>query len=255
VCYVYAIQEHDVLLPLGLMGLQAAPLSLIRCGDLAAAVSPYAGMSVQPTADTLLDHETVVEALCQAGPVLPVRFGTILGSQEAVIQALTSRCDVLLADLKRVGNKVELGLTILFGETQGQSEAPNPPHPLPKLSACSPGPGTRYLQSRASFYQHEAAQQDQTHLVLEELQRILHPLTLDQRYRTLLEPRLAIRAAYLVHQGRVREVQQAIETQRQTRPTLRWLISGPWPPYSFVSDAEKLFQKLSIGPELENIEA
>ncbi|HEY7125741.1 MAG TPA: GvpL/GvpF family gas vesicle protein [Ktedonobacterales bacterium] len=242
-CYVYAILEHDVPLPLGLTGLQAAPLSLVRWGDLAAAVSPYAGMSVQPTADALLGHETVVEALCQAGPTLPCRFGTILGGQEAVIQALISRYDVLLADLKRVGNKVELGLTILFEELQGQSEALNTAQPSPTLSTCNPGPGTRYLQSRALHYKHEAAQQHQAHLVINELQRILHPHTLEQRYRTLLEPRLAIRAVYLVHQGRVRELQQAIGALRQTWPTLRWLISGPWPPYSFVSDAGMPFQQ------------
>lgn len=242
-CYVYAILGSAVALPPGLTGLQAAPLALTHWHDLAAAISPYTGRPPQPTADALLGHETVVEALCQAGPALPVRFGTILGGHKAVKEALESRYDVLLADLKRVGSKVELGLTILFEETQGQGELLNAPQSAPKLSSGAPGPGARYLQSRMSQYQRQAAQQQQARLVLDEVQQTLHPHTLEQRYRTVLEPRLAIRAAYLVQQEQVKEIQQTIGALRQERPDLRCLISGPWPPYSFVSDAGKLFQQ------------
>ncbi len=242
-CYVYAILGRDVPLPSGLTGLQAEPLALVPWRDLAAAVSPYTGTPLQPTADALLGHETVVEALCQVGPALPVRFGTILEGHEAVKRVLESRYDVLLADLERIGNKVELGLMILFEETRGQSELLNVPQPPPKLSTSAPGPGTRYLQSRVSQYQREAAQQHRARLVLDDLQRTLHPSTCEQRYRTFLEPRLAIRAAYLVEPGRVQEIQQTIDTLRQERPGLRWLISGPWPPYSFVADAGKPFQQ------------
>lgn len=252
-CYVYAVLGGAMPLPPGITGLQDAPLELVQWRDLAAAVSPYVGAAPQPTADALLGHEMVVEALCRAWPALPVRFGTVLESQEAVAQALASRYSVLLDDLGRVGGKVELGLTVLWEEAARQEDVPAALQPSPLRASGSPGPGTSYLQGRLARYQRELAQQRQMRLLLSELRGALQPHTLEQRYRTLLEPRPAIRAAYLVQPGQVEEAQQAIEAERQARPDLRWLVSGPWPPYSFVTGAGKPLQQ-PPGPELDRRE-
>jgi len=245
-CYVYAILARDVSLPTGLRGLDDAPLSAVPWRELAAAVSPIASATLPPTPASLLRHEVVVEALCQAGLALPVRFGAILADPEAVARALARQYDVLRADLARVGDKVELGLTILWETTARQNEAKDEqpiPWPTGTPASSTPGPGTRYLQARLAHYQQEAARQTQVKTLIADLEQALHSSTLEQRYAMLPAPRLVVRAAYLVHHWQVKDFQQAVDQMRQRRPDLRWLISGPWPPYSFVTRAGKPFQQ------------
>src|SRR5690242_15944353 len=109
--YVYAIVQREAHIPPELRGLHEAALSKVAWQDLAAVSSPIESTTLPTTSDYLLRHEAVVEALCQAGPALPARFGAILADQAAVAQAIAEKYEVLRADLARVGDKVELGLT------------------------------------------------------------------------------------------------------------------------------------------------
>ncbi len=254
-CYFYAILPRETPIPAELTGWDNAPLSSVPWRALAAAVSPVEAATLPPTPAHLLRHETVVEALCQAGPALPVRFGTILADQAAVAQALAGQYEVLRADLARVGTQVELGLTILWRTPPEQAErvSDRQTHePAYAPASSPPGPGTRYLRARLAQYQREAAQQNQVSTLIAALEQAVHPSTLEQRYQTLPAPRLAVRAAYLVRRAQVQDFQQAVDKLRQQRPDLRWLISGPWPPYSFVTRAGKPFQQFP-GLKLDSV--
>lgn len=244
-CYVYAILGQETPIPAGLKGLENAPLSAVPWQALTAAISPIEQIALSPTSASLLRHEAVVEALCQAGPTLPVRFGTILADPESVERALAERYEVLLADLARVGAKVEFGLTILWENEDGQEAQEHAQHAeqagSPLVSGSS-GPGRRYLQTRLAEYQQETAQQSKVKTLIAEVEQTLRAAALEQRYRLLQLPRLAVRATYLVHPWQVKTVQQAVDELRQRHPHQRWLLSGPWPPYSFVTGAGKPLQ-------------
>jgi hypothetical protein len=200
----------------------------------------------------VLRHEAVVEALGQAGPTLPVRFGTVLADPLAVVQAIAGKYSVLLADLTRLGDKIELGLTLLWDTPPGQDEAPARQETLARRQAFwaaelpasnTSGSGTRYLEARRTQYRREAAQQNKARALIADLDEAFRPYALEQRYRVLASPRLAVRAAYLVQPGHIQEFQQAIGNICGNQPDLRWLLSGPWPPYTFVTGAGKVFQQ------------
>lgn len=237
-CYVYAIVHRGMSIRAELKGLNEAPLSAVAWQDLAAVVSRIESAAILPKPVYLLRHEAVVETMCQAGSALPVRFGTVLSDPEAVAQALARKYQVLLADLARVGDKVELGLTILWNTTAEQDEAKaGQPVLWPAETSArgTPGAGTRYLQARLAEYRREATQQHRARSLLAHLEEALHVHTLEQHYDKLSTRRLAVRAAYLVHPWQVQGFQQAVDEIRQQYPTLRWLVSGPWPPYTFVT--------------------
>lgn len=254
--YVYAILRREAAIPPELTGLEDAPLSLVSWEELAAAVSPIAQTAVAPAPASLLRHESVVEALCQAGPALPVRFGAILASQEAVKEALARQSATLLADLERVGNKVELGLTILWGAGGGQEDTQSEQSPdwsRRPTDDTTPGPGTRYLQARLAHYQRETAQNSKVQALVANLEQALQPYIFEQAYRQPSAARIAVRAAYLVHRSQINDFQQVVDKLRQAQPGLRWLISGPWPPYSFVSGAGRRVCQ-SPGLKLDSLE-
>lgn len=254
-CYIYAIVRREVPIPPQLTGFANAPLSTIGWQDLAAVISRVLSTTLPTASEYLLGHEAVVEALGQAGPTLPVRFGTILAGTAAVTQAIASQYEVLLGDMVRVGDKVELGLTVLWDTLTGQTLAHTEQQTISvtETPACrTSGAGLRYLEARLALYQREKSRQDQVRRVIAGLEPVLRPYVLEQRYRIFSSPRLAVRAAYLVQPWHYHEIRRVVDDMRENLPDLRWLLSGPWPPYSFVSGAGKQFPE-TAGLKLDDI--
>jgi hypothetical protein len=232
---VYAILAHETPLPAGLRGFSGAAVSLVPYRALAAATSPLQSGALRPTAENVWRHEAIVEALRQQGPALPVRFRTVLADVQAVADALAARYDVLAADLARLGDKVEFGLSVLWDPpiTPGEELAPGS-----GAAVEAQGPGARYLRARLAAYRREAAVRERARAMARELDRELSVHALERRCALFPTPRLLVRAAYLLEPGRAPAFQDAFAQLRRAHPDLRLLLSGPWPPYSFVTSPE-----------------
>ena len=234
-CYVYAILARETPLPAGLRGFNGAAVSTVPYRALAAAISPLQGEALRPTEENLWLHETIVEALRQQGPALPVRFGTVLADASAVADALAERYDVLAADLARLGDKVEFGLNVLWDPpiTSGEEQA------LGSGAAVeAQGRGARYLRARLAAHRREAAMRERAGALARELDRELSVHARERRCTLLPTPRLLVRTAYLLEPERVPAFQDAFAQLRRAHPALRLLLTGPWPPYSFVTPPE-----------------
>ncbi|MFC5753076.1 GvpL/GvpF family gas vesicle protein [Actinomadura rugatobispora] len=88
--YVYAIVPGDTEVPEGLSGTDGAGLSLVRHGDLAAVVSEVVTGRPFGAREDLLAHERVVETLAGETTVLPLRFGAVVRSADAVTDELVA---------------------------------------------------------------------------------------------------------------------------------------------------------------------
>src|SRR5437763_14778360 len=135
-------------LPAGLVGFGEARLSTVRWRALAAATTPFDPGELRPRAEHVLRHEAIVERLRQVSPVLPVRFGTVLADADAVRRALAERYEGLIADLARLGDKVEFGLSVLWDRPRHHDEGPV------KAMTARPGrrnPGRDKALGRATF--------------------------------------------------------------------------------------------------------
>src|SRR3954464_11573010 len=120
--YVYAIVARDAELPRGLTGFGDGELSTVGHGSLSALASPLAPGGLQRTTENVLRHGAIVEDLHRHGRTLPVRFGTVAASAEALADTLAERYDELTADLARLGDKVEFGLTVLWNRPPGDDD-------------------------------------------------------------------------------------------------------------------------------------
>lgn len=87
-CYVYALVPADTGMPEGLSGAEGSELALVRHGDLAAVVSEVSTDRPLGTREDLLAHELVVESLAKETTVLPMRFGAVVRTAEAVVDEL-----------------------------------------------------------------------------------------------------------------------------------------------------------------------
>jgi hypothetical protein len=228
--YVYAIVGCDTPLPASI-AYGPSDLEMVSCGELAAVTRRVpAGDSVPVTVEAVLHHEAVVEAMRQYGRTLPVRFGTVFREATAVAAALMERYETLAADLDRLGDKVELSLTALWAAPA--SENGGTPE---ETSRAGKSAGAQYLYARAAQLRRDETLKERARAVAEELDRALGEVAvLEQRVTLAPTPRVAIRTTYLLDSAEVDAFQVAFEGVRRSRDDVRVLLTGPWPPYSFV---------------------
>jgi hypothetical protein len=90
VIYVYAIGEH--------------------VGRLTAFVKRGVAAAPAPELDALLEHDRVVHSLMDRGPVVPMRFGTVVGDESEIRALLLERRKELTELLAHVRGRVEFGV-------------------------------------------------------------------------------------------------------------------------------------------------
>lgn len=90
VCYVYGIVPADAELPEKLTGIGGGDVSPVRYGELAALVSGISPDEPLGTRDDLLAHERVVESMAADTTILPLRFGAVVASADAVVDEMLS---------------------------------------------------------------------------------------------------------------------------------------------------------------------
>src|SRR5690242_17864258 len=207
-CYIYAIVRSGAShLPHNLTGLNGEPLRLVPWQALAAVTSMVVESRVQPRAALLVRHAAVVEAICQCMPALPVRFGTVLANAAAVAQVLEERYNVLRADLARIGDKQEIGVTVLWDgagdatdeystDTRDRDTASSAGIEYP--SAEGQGRGTRYLLARKEAYQHDRTTREEAQAVIFDLDNCLRSYVCESRCEIHVRPRMNVRATFLL---------------------------------------------------------
>ena len=228
--YVYAIAHHDAAPLPPQAGLDGAPLESVAHQELTAIVSEVDETSIEPTPESAWRHETVVEALMATRAILPVQFGTVLRDLDAVKRTLEGNHDRFLICLRRVRGRVELSVKVLWRRYGAPASGED-------TCGAAPASGRAYIETRlAQLGRTEAIRRE-----AEELAALLH-IPLDRladlsTTQVLPTPRLALSAAYLVAGSQVAAFQKAVEELQAGHPDLSFLCTGPWPPYSFVTDA------------------
>jgi Gas vesicle synthesis protein GvpL/GvpF len=205
--YAYAVCDKEAVdPPPRRRGLGGAALRVTAVDGLAAVYSRHRTLQPRPSRT----HERTVEAVMDAGAVLPMRFGTVLPDESALSQALAARRAELSSRLRLVRGRVELGLRV-----------------MPRRPAQRHASGRDYLLGRVQE-QRDAR----------ELQEALTPLASETRVRRHATPPALLAAAYLVDRDDVPAFRARVEELAAAYPGIRAICSGPWPPYSFAAEED-----------------
>ena len=249
----YCILDSDRKLPEGIAGLHAGIVSNLPYRGIGAAVSLLAG----PMGDVIagaVEHEAVVERLMQTHTVLPMRFPTVLTTQEAVLAMMSQHYDRFREDLHRLHNQVEFGVRVLWsaanrpGGKRGHStfSSTRVVSPARQTSEekveCPPFPpgsgessGTQYLLDRYRQYQRRQSLAEQTAQFGRRLDAALSELATAKRLRKAATDAFAFDGVYLVNKDRGAAFRRTFADAKRAEPGFEYLLSGPWPPYNFVT--------------------
>jgi Gas vesicle synthesis protein GvpL/GvpF len=168
------------------------------------------------------EHDQVVRAAAERGPVLPFRFGTVLRDDAAADRLLAEHHDAAVALLAHVDGRQEWGIRL---------------HAQPVVDDESATPdrssGASYLASRSRRLREQERQRAQEREIADEIQRELMARVADTADRPGREALLDM--AVLVDRSAEEDFLRHVEHLADQAAELGVLMdtTGPWPPYSF----------------------
>ncbi|MFL5866632.1 MAG: GvpL/GvpF family gas vesicle protein [Thermoleophilaceae bacterium] len=238
--YVYGVLSEAERRTVSVEGVEGAAVRTVSGAGLAALVSDLEAETLT-AAKEVRAHWRVLEEASTAATVLPVRFGTVMESDEAVRRELLEpNAERLVALLGELGGRVQLSVKADYDEDEL----------LRRVVADSPHVAAlrerlKGLPEEAGYYDRirlgELVSSEIEHRREEDRARALgrlEPLAVSAREEAVSGVEGAFNLAFLVDRDRVDSFSAAVRSlAEETGERLRVRYVGPLPPYSF-TDAE-----------------
>ena len=220
--YVYCLAESIEMLAAPVCGISGASVELLKLQDFSLLVSRFADESVPPTRENVLTHDNVVRSVLNETTPLPFRFGSVVTEQKLASYVNTHRAS-LEAKLTQVRGCIETGVKIIWNTDQGEF----------KNSADAGGPGARFLEEKRREILGGERRSEKAKQVAAWLHEQVGTYVRQEEISLCPTEKLIVAAAHLVSREQLTEYRDRLADARKTRPELHFLVSGPWPPYTF----------------------
>jgi hypothetical protein len=209
---------------------------LLPCGDIAAVVSDFEGEKVAVERENVFAHERVVQRVLQHVTPLPFRFGTLVTTERLEGYVEANRA-ALIKNLGHVHGTVEMSVKIIWnaedGNRQGQKAVTEGGASEEEAEHTAPGKGAAYLAARRREILGDELLKERAEELAAWLNESVGEAAIGHDVQLRPGESLVVRAAYLVRRAGLNDYQERVEKARHERVALRFLTSGPWPPYSF----------------------
>ena len=235
--YLYAITdavEHPVY---GDIGINGAAVYAVSQGPVAAVVSDITDKRIRPERKNLAAHNAVVKRLMEDTTILPVAFGTIADSPQAVREILSDHRDAFVEQLNRVRGKVEMGLRVAW-------DVPNIFEYIvnrhPELAALRDGvmgkqrgPSQEDKIELGRLFDRLLTQEKERHT--EAVVEVLAPHCVDIEQNRPREEREVMHLACLVDRDAQKGFEDGVfEAAKRFDNNFAFDFNGPWAPHHFV---------------------
>lgn len=241
--YVYCIirsTDRPQFTSLGI-GERGDAVHTVHHGNLAAVVSDSPVVEYERSRRNMMAHTLVLEGVMREHTILPVRFGIVAPSAQAIEEkVLQRRYDELSNLLSEMEGRIELGLKAFWYENVIFPEvvAENPPIRRLRDSLMGRSAEETYYERIRLGEMIESAMGKRQDEDAERILSSLRPLADETRLNEVITDRMIVNAAFLV-----KEVRQdafdgaldAIDEEMSKRVLFKYV--GPVPPYNFVSIA------------------
>ncbi|WP_030252536.1 GvpL/GvpF family gas vesicle protein [Streptomyces violens] len=186
-------------------------------------------------------HNEVVSASAAHGPAVPLPLATLYLSDARARQALEAEADRFHAVLKRIAHHAEWGVKVYSPPASPPAGAHRPAAAADR-GRPAPGAGLAYLERKRGLQLRREQHHEQGLRIAEEVDAALAKLaTAARRLRphshrpSDTQGSQVLNATYLVAEQRSHEFAELTRALRgRTGASIE--ISGPWVPYSFVSE-------------------
>jgi Gas vesicle synthesis protein GvpL/GvpF len=222
--YVYCLAENIDTLAAPVRGISGAPVEVIKIEDFSFLVSRREGDSVPVTRENALTHDSVVRSVLNMTTPLPFRFGSLVTRQQLASYTSTHRASLEMK-LAQVRGCLEMSVKIIWNTELTDSVS----------ERNDLGPGAAFLQQKRREILGGERRAEQSRQVATWLREQVKLCIREEEISLCPTEKLIVAAAHLVPREQVVNYLDRLAEARKTRPELHFLVSGPWPPYTFSS--------------------
>lgn len=242
--YTYAVIDSNKEIDFSLAGLEGNFVFNIPYYDIGIVVSDLNGEMRSISKRCVWGHEEVIDRLMESFTVLPMRFLTVFNKKEDVFSVMRERYRDFKDNLDKFQNKSEFGIKVIWpGQMiREQIKKENESINLPGNRS----PAKNFMQEKFQEYRIDRLFKEEADKYIVIVDKFFSGFAVEKRYVKLKTENLLLNASYLVEKEREDDFKDAFKQLRSVTSDLRYLFSGPWPPYNFVS-----LNKKSIGTSLE----
>lgn len=226
--------------PLGLGG-RGDEVYTISYQDLAAVTSDtpittYRSLDKEALVQHLASHQAVVEKVMKDYSVLPLKFGTVVATEEEVKNILEKGYHQFKRVLEAIDNKMELDVVALWNSDLIFKDIlkENPEIQKFKQEMAGKSADETYNQ-RIELGKMVATVLDKKRKKwAQEIVEVLKDISLDFRLNRIVADKMVVNAAFLVENDKEREFDQEVNQLNQRyQERINFRCVGPLPPYSF----------------------
>lgn len=216
-------------------GVAGAEVVLVSFEEMTAVVSRFEGETVSVGRENVFAHERVVSHVLQQTTPLPFRFGTVVGAKR-LERYVNSQRSFLLEALGRVRGCVEMSIKVIWdkeGVRHENVEFGQRSSATGVELDANRGPGATFLLEKRREILGDEILKERAAEIGSWFSECLNGIARESNVEVNPTQTLVVKAAHLVERERIEEYRERLQEMRRERRDLRFLTSGPWPPYSF----------------------
>jgi hypothetical protein len=260
--YLYGIIDCSSIIRESICGLEGSGVYNIPYCDIGAVVSeidqPIQGVSER----VVLEHEAVAEKLMEKFTVLPFRLLTILDGRETVLSMMGDYYGDFRDNLDRLRGMVEFGIKVIWPADKVKSRIIDASGTKNRNAhLLDDSVERRFVREKFEEHKIDRALREKADGYINAMDVFLGKFATAKKLETLRTENLLLSAVYLVTKDNQDNFREAFEHIRTARNDFKFLFSGPWPPYHFVTLRSKsqprrnsgqtaMFDKVILQPAL-----
>lgn len=232
--YVYCLSEESATGAIeGVAGVRGATTRVITYGAIDVVVSEAGSERVEVTRENVIAHEEVIKRVLAETTPIPCRFGTVVKEYDLQKYVDSHRAQ-LMSLVERVRGAIEMNIKVIWDK-----EAVTRTAVVAGTSAISSAenlsPGRAFLLAKQREITGDETLKKRAEEVAFWLEDSLNDLTRETSVTVSPAEAMVIKAAHLVERSNIDVYRERVRLIRNQRTNLRFMTSGPWPPYSFAS--------------------
>ncbi|GBF32442.1 gas vesicle synthesis GvpL [Desulfocucumis palustris] len=234
-CFIKAGESEDI----GEIGPGQGeqPVYTVHHRDMAAVVSDSAEEYYDPVGKNAMCHQNVISAVMAKHEVVPVRFGVICKSMDALNKLLEEIYPAVMTNLERLHNKMEVGLKLFWTRDSFVKEVGESNEEVVALKnkIVELGPDKGYLLMIELGERLQKIADEKRLYYIENIYRGLQKEAVESRLNDIVGERMVLNAAFLVDKAGEEQFDLAVNRFYDIYGrTLEFKYTGPWPPYNFI---------------------
>ena len=228
--YVYCIVDNLDTWNSTEPGVAGASVRLIKIDEIAVLVSDCEIDNFSATRENALAHAVVVRNAFVEETPLPFRFGTLISEQQ-LRNYVQSHKQAIENKLAHVRGCAEMNVRVTWGRaTDEVAHTPESKHAAPH------GPGTAFLADKRREILGDERSTAQAAELSDLLREYVGSFIRDEQISLRpSETVILAKVDHLVERPTIQNYREQMAKGVRERPELHFLVSGPWPPYSFAN--------------------